>query len=74
MTKKKIAIKAKPKPSVSKKPSVQDWVNDNPEKEKNKRLTIDIPESLHRSIKTSCATSGTKMADEIRTMLLNKWG
>ncbi|MET3589606.1 hypothetical protein ABID23_000690 [Bartonella silvatica] len=30
-----------------------------------KRLTIDIPESLHRLIKMSCASCGTKIADEV---------
>lgn len=36
-----------------------------------KRLTIDIPESLHRRIKTQCAANGLRMADEIRTLLEN---
>ena len=34
-----------------------------------KRLTLDIPESLHRTIKVSCAGRGTKMAEEIRALL-----
>lgn len=34
-----------------------------------KRLTIDVPESLHRRLKTSCAIRGSKMADEIRALL-----
>ena len=39
-----------------------------------KRLTIDIPESLHRAIKAQCAARGTKMADEVRELLLQKYG
>lgn len=39
-----------------------------------KRLTIDIPASLHRSIKMQCAGRGTKIADEVREMLLQKYG
>ena len=39
-----------------------------------KRLTIDIPESLHRAIKSQCAMRGTKIADEVRELLLNKYG
>jgi len=39
-----------------------------------KRLTIDVPESLHRQIKTSCAQRGTKIADEVRELLLQKYG
>ena len=34
-----------------------------------KRLTIDIPEPLHRRIKVACAQQGAKMADEIRRLL-----
>lgn len=34
-----------------------------------KRLTIDVPESLHAQIKSRCALKGVKMADEIRGLL-----
>lgn len=34
-----------------------------------KRLTIDIPESLHTRVKSQCAKRGAKMADEIRALL-----
>ena len=44
------------------------------EKEANKRLTIDVPESLHRAIKMQCAARGTKIADEVRELLLQKYG
>jgi hypothetical protein len=37
--------------------------------EKMKRFTIDVPASLHARIKVACAQRGTKMADEIRTIL-----
>ncbi|MBB4076874.1 hypothetical protein GGR08_001185 [Bartonella fuyuanensis] len=39
-----------------------------------KRLTIDIPENLHRLIKVSCASRGTKIADEVRELLAQKYG
>ncbi|WP_455476352.1 plasmid partition protein ParG [Bartonella sp. B17] len=42
--------------------------------ERMKRLTIDVPESLHRSIKMSCASRGTKIADEVRELLTQKYG
>lgn len=38
-----------------------------------KRLTIDIPASLHRDIKSQCASRGAKIADEIRELLLQKY-
>ena len=40
---------------------------------KMKRLTIDIPESLHRTIKSQCAMRGTKIADEVRDLLVQKY-
>lgn len=39
-----------------------------------KRLTLDLPESLHRKIKTDCAMRGTKMAEELRELLIQKYG
>ncbi|STU54640.1 Uncharacterised protein [Klebsiella pneumoniae subsp. ozaenae] len=42
--------------------------------EKMKRLTIDIPESLHKAIKSACALRGTKIADEVRELLYDKYG
>nr|WP_258271058.1 plasmid partition protein ParG [Escherichia coli] len=44
------------------------------EPEPMKRLTIDVPESLHRAIKAQCAMRGTKIADEVRELLLQKYG
>lgn len=72
---KKITIGTKPtnKPA----PSAEDWVSDrvtDGEPEKMKRLTIDIPESLHRAIKMQTAGRGTKIADEVRELLLQKYG
>ncbi|CAN7691132.1 plasmid partition protein ParG [Rhizobium sp. LjRoot30] len=34
-----------------------------------KRLTIDMPESLHRRIKFQCISRGLKMSDAIRELL-----
>lgn len=50
------------------------WVEDRGEPEKMKRLTIDIPSGLHRAIKSQCAMQGKNMADEIRELLLQKYG
>lgn len=43
------------------------------EREPMKRLTIDIPESLHREIKAQCAMRGSKIADEVRELLMQKY-
>jgi hypothetical protein len=34
-----------------------------------KRLTIDIPLSLHQRVKSQCALKGDKMADVVRELL-----
>jgi hypothetical protein len=34
-----------------------------------KRLTIDVPASLHARIKSQCALRGVKRADEVRELL-----
>ena len=44
-----------------------DWVNNRTEA--TKRLTIDVPASLHARIKSQCALRGVKMADELRELL-----
>jgi ParG len=65
---KKIAFGPKPAPAVT----PDQWVESRTpegEAERMKRLTIDIPMSLHIRIKTQCASRGTKMADEIRALL-----
>jgi len=38
---------------------------------KMKRLTLDIPESLHRQIKMTAAAEGVAMADLLRELLQN---
>lgn len=42
--------------------------------EKMKRLTIDIPEDLHKKIKSQCAMEGTTIAQEVRKFFLQKYG
>jgi hypothetical protein len=36
-----------------------------------KRLTIDIPESLHKEFKATCAGRGVNMADAVRALIEN---
>jgi hypothetical protein len=76
MTTKRVAIGIKPtnKPA----PAAADaWVENRAAanaSEPMKRLTIDVPESLHRTIKAQCAMRGTKIADEVRELLSQKYG
>ena len=77
MSTKKDSIRAKPtsKPAPA---SADAWVESRTgaadEPEKMKRLTIDVPESLHRAIKAQCAMRGSKIADEVRELLIQKYG
>lgn len=38
-----------------------------------KRLTIDIPDSLHRRVKSRCGQDGLRMADVIRELLESRF-
>lgn len=73
---KKVNFTAK---SNSKPPSVDDWVqtrateSDEPT-EKMKRLTLDVPESLHRAIKSKAVSEGVTMADMLRELLEKEFG
>ena len=77
MSTKKVAFGTKPthRPVPE---TVDLWVDNRTEDqavpEPMKRLTIDIPESLHRSIKAQCAMRGRKIVDEVRELLLQKYG
>lgn len=77
MSGKKIQIGARPLSKTA--PVADDWVktrdvaDDAGARETMKRLTIDVPESLHRTIKMACAARGTKIADEVRELLLQKY-
>ncbi len=67
MAAKKVAFGTTPTPRAAA-PSAEGWV-ENRNAETMKRLTIDVPASLHSRIKVSCAQRGVKMADEIRDLL-----
>ena len=66
---KKVAIGSKPT-AKSAPSSPDEWVSDRSgSDEPMKRLTIDIPESLHQRVKSQCALNGEKMADVVRALL-----
>lgn len=74
MSTKKVQLGTRP---VAKAPAADDWVKSRDSsdgKEPMKRLTIDVPESLHRAIKMACAGRGSKIADEVRELLNQKYG
>ncbi|CDH45385.1 hypothetical protein [Candidatus Contendibacter odensensis] len=65
---KKVALGVKPATARAEVPQIDEWVK-NRETENMKRLTIDIPFSLHTRIKSQCALRGVKMADQVRELL-----
>lgn len=70
---KKVSFGTKPTNKVAAPEAANDWVDNRVESDAMKRLTIDIPESLHRTIKSQCAIRGTKIADEVRELLIQKY-
>lgn len=71
---KKITFSGKPaaKPMAA---SPDEWVDDrHSPSEPVKRLTIDIPVSLHQCVKSQCALDGKKMADVVRELLEKRFG
>jgi len=73
---KKISIGSKPNPKPAAPASADSWVSNRmtPTDEPMKRLTIDIPLSLHQRVKSECALRGVKMADEVRDLLEAQFG
>lgn len=66
---KKVAFGPKPALAVTPDQCVGSRTPEAGSGERLKRLTIDVPLSLHVRIKAQCALRGTKMADEIRRLL-----
>lgn len=77
------------KVNLGKKPETQEpvdlekWVSDRSsvgeqpqqeQTEKMKRLTLDIPESLHKAIKRQAVDTGVTMADLLRELLEQHYG
>jgi predicted DNA binding CopG/RHH family protein len=83
MSAKKVSIGGKPTKKTPT-PNADEWVANQsapdatattePSAEKMKRLTIDIPEELHKAIKAQSAMRGRKIVDELRELLAQKYG
>ena len=63
---KKVAIKKPGIKSEAKAENANDWVSS---REGNKRLTIDVPTSLHARLKIEAVKLGMPMADLVRQAL-----
>lgn len=64
-----------PKADQRSTPEIMDSSDNIPaQKDKIKRLTLDIPEKLHRAIKGKAAIEGVAMVDMLRQLLDEKYG
>ena len=73
MSRKVVDFTMPPKPV-----SPDDWVAAKPEMpgrppEPTKRLTLDVPASLHRRAKVGAAEHGTTLADIVRELLMERF-
>ncbi len=68
---KKVTFGARPAAQHDPPPTAEDWVaqRHTVQVEGTKRLTLDIPASLHTRIKTRTAERGEKMVESIREIL-----
>jgi predicted DNA binding CopG/RHH family protein len=80
MPAKKVAMGTKPGRTATP-ANVDDWVQTEPTKStavaaptKMKRLTLDIPEPLHKAIKTRSVQEGVAMVDMLRELLDKHYG
>jgi len=57
------------KPQAKAKPSLKERLMNTTEKEPTVRLTVDMPQSMHRKLSLLCAETGQKKADVVRMLL-----
>jgi hypothetical protein len=66
-----------PRPSVvkaaAKKTENDQFVKQGAEKEGTRRITFDVPASLHARVKGSCGLRGVKMIEELTALLEEKY-
>ena len=68
---KKVEIAAKPE--TAKAQAAEEWINKRHDGSRMKRLTVDIPEDVHRRFKARVAEKGTTMAEEILRFLQEQY-
>ena len=71
--------KDKKQVQIPRKPSADQWVAQGRERtataeQKMKRLTLDLPESLHRAIKHRAVDEGVTIVDMLRKLLEEHYG
>lgn len=69
-TNKKVQFSVRPAGTLS----VDQWVGERKAVAATRRLTLDIPASLHGRIKSACALRGVRMVVEITALLEAEYG
>jgi hypothetical protein len=68
---KKVAITAKPENAKAQ--TAEEWIAKRNDGSRMKRLTVDVPENIHRRFKARVAEKGTTMAEEILRFLQEQY-
>lgn len=69
MSGKKVTFGSQPRPKTEVAPTPEQWVEQRTVDEKMKRMTFDVPESLHKRVKAGCALRGVTIRDVILELL-----
>jgi hypothetical protein len=76
MAKKKVGLSAKTRKMMNDKTTalfeIDEWVK-NKSNQKVSRMTIDLPEDLHKKIKISCVQEGKTISQVVRSLLLKEF-
>jgi hypothetical protein len=65
MSAKKITFSSTPQARPDPAPTPDQWVDQRTAAERQKRMTFDVPESLHRRVKVGCAARGMTIRDVV---------
>jgi hypothetical protein len=66
---KRVTFGSQPKPKPEIAPDPDQWVESHTADEKQKRMTFDVPESLHKRVKAGCALRGVSIREVILELL-----
>jgi len=69
MSGKKVTFGSRPALAPPADPDAEQWVAQRHEPEAVKRMTFDVPDSLHRRVKAGCATRGVTIREVVLQLL-----
>lgn len=69
MSRKTVPFGSQPRPKAEPAADPEQWVENRTADEPNKRMTFDVPASLHMRVKAGCALRGKTIRDVILELL-----